>query len=174
MWNNNDEKRGSIKNTEAYLQSKLISYEGLDLIRNITPTDIDGTYDSEGNIINISGITECKCNLWILYEGKRKGQIMKYGQRTFFENFINLVSDLNRYCDEKFGKGNHTSIRKYGVVIIFEYDEPYDQTIFAKDKHVILTYGSERQKWLKPKKEITVLKYLENIIEFCRKNNIEI
>src|ERR1035437_1220374 len=175
MWSNNDEeKRGAIINQDGYLQSKLISYEGLDLIRNITPTDIDATYDSEGNIMNFAGVTEYKGNLVIYYEGKRIGQTMKYGQSTFFKNQINNLSDLNHCRDKLHGKGSCTNVRKYGVLIVFGYDEPHDQTIFAKDKYVIETYDSETQRWLELKKEITILNYLKNIIKFCRENNMEI
>ena len=70
-------ERGAIKYEERYKQ--LISYEGMERRRLITPTDIDGFIDYNGNA-------------FIMFEGKLIDKSIDYGQKLAFEHLINRLN----------------------------------------------------------------------------------
>lgn len=76
-----EENRGTIKYLERYKQ--LISYEGLERHRKITPTDIDGLIDYGGNA-------------FILIEGKYGDKQIDKGQKMAIENLINTIEDAGK------------------------------------------------------------------------------
>lgn len=76
-----NEGRGRIKHLDRYKQ--LISYEGLERRRKITPTDIDGMIDYRGNA-------------FIFLEGKLEDKEIDYGQKLAIENIINGLSESGR------------------------------------------------------------------------------
>lgn len=137
--------RGAIKNIARYRQSKLISYEGMVRKRNITPTDIDGLIDYNGNA-------------FVYIEGKLYGKNLDYGQKLAFENIIK----------------SHKRAGDIAVVFVFRHTEDSDKIIIAKDKVVSDIYSTETLKWEIPEKETTLLKSIEKFEKYCTEKNIEI
>lgn len=103
------EGRGSIKYLERYKQ--LISYEGMERRRKITPTDIDGFIDYSGRA-------------FVYIEGKLEGKGMDYGQRLAFEHIIN----------------SHNKAGNLAIAILFAHNCEPDEIIIAKDKQVVGFY----------------------------------
>jgi hypothetical protein len=97
-----NENRGSIKYPDRYKQ--LISYKGLEIHRNISPTDIDGVIDYNGNAFIF---LECK-----LYEKE-----IDWGQKLAIENLINGLSESGRPS----------------CCLVFRHNKNPDEMIIAKD-----------------------------------------
>lgn len=74
-------ERGDIKNLSRYKQ--LFSYSGLRRHRNITPTDIDGLIDYNGNA-------------FVVLEAKLINKDLDFGQKKAFENLINGLQESGR------------------------------------------------------------------------------
>lgn len=139
-----DEKRGSIKFPERYKQ--LISYEGLERHRKITPTDIDGLIDYAGNAFLYM---ECK------HINKYTQAGLDFGQRRALENLVN----------------SNIESGKLSMAIIFTHNCNPDEIILAKDMIVQEVYF--RNKWKPPKiKNWTVINAIEWFEKHCKLNNI--
>jgi hypothetical protein len=145
MSEENDDRRGTIKYPERYIQSKLISYQGMVRIRNITPTDIDGLIDYNGNV-------------FVYLEGKLIGKDLDYGQRLCFEHLVQ----------------SHEKAGNFSWVLVFEFNEPVTEIIIAKNKFVREIYESKRLKWRPPEKKITLIEAIEEIENYCTKRGIQI
>jgi hypothetical protein len=85
--------RGAIKYLDRYKQSKLISYEGMERHRKITPTDIDGFIDYNGNA-------------FVYMDAKLLGTPVQLGQRMALEHIID----------------SHCMAGHYSLAMIFEHD----------------------------------------------------
>ena len=94
--------RGKIKYRERYKQ--LISYEGLERHRKITPTDIDGLIDYNGNA-------------FIFLEGKLEGKEIEKGQKMAIENLIDALSESGRPS----------------CCLVFRHNKNPEELIIAKD-----------------------------------------
>jgi hypothetical protein len=132
-------ERGDIKDVNRYKQ--LISYAGLERRRKITPTDIDGLIDYNGNS-------------FIYMEGKMTGKAIDYGQKKALQNLID----------------SHEKAGNPSIAIIFRHDEPPDQKIIAKDKLISEIYykGEWRPP---SKVGITVLEFIEKWEEYWDNKN---
>jgi hypothetical protein len=131
-----EENRGAIKYIDRYKQ--LISYEGLQRHRRITPTDIDGMIDYNGNA-------------FIILEGKLENKTMDYGQKLAIEHLINSL--------EKAGKR--------AFCILFRHDKPPNEIIPAAECRVDWIYGNNKGKtpcWYQlTDKTVTVKRMVESI-----------
>jgi len=96
-----EDVRGAIKHIDRYKQ--LISYEGLERHRKITPTDIDGLIDYSGNA-------------FILMECKLITKEIDYGQKLAIENVVNSLSEAG----------------KQACCLLFKHDKSPDEIIDAK------------------------------------------
>ena len=137
--------RGEIKHIDRYKQ--LISYGGMELMRRITPTDIDGFIDLNG-----------KCFIYI--EGKLINKTMDYGQRLALENVV-----------KSHEKANHMS-----CAIIFRHNTKADEIIDAKNQSVDEVYLRGKNdifKWRKIK-NTKLLEFLNNYMEYVKENNVKI
>ena len=143
MYENNT--RGAIKYPDRYKQAKLISYQGMVRLRKITPTDIDGLIDYNGNA-------------FVYMEGKLENKELDYGQRLALENIVK----------------SHKKANNISRVFVFRYNEPPDIIVVAKDKLVSEVYDSETLMWNKPKQEITLLEAIKEFEDYCLLNNISI
>lgn len=104
-----DEDRGKIRNVKTYKQ--LISYEGMMRHRKITPTDIDGLIDYNGNA-------------FIFLECKQIGKGMDFGQRKAYENLIDGLAESG----------------KPACCVHFVHNKAHDEIIIAKDCEVVELY----------------------------------
>ena len=137
--------RGEIKHIDRYKQ--LISYGVMELMRRITPTDIDGFIDLNG-----------KCFIYI--EGKLINKTMDYGQRLALENVV-----------KSHEKANHMS-----CAIIFRHNTKADEIIDAKNQSVDEVYLRGKNdifKWRKIK-NTKLLEFLNNYMEYVKENNVKI
>lgn len=138
--------RGSIKYIDRYKQ--LISFEGLERHRKITPTDIDGLIDYAGNAFFYM---ECKLDIKYEEEG------LDFGQRRAIENLIE----------------SHTIAGHIAMAIIFTHNCKSEEIILAKNKIVREIYF--QHKWQTPKlNNWTVIQAIDWFEEYCKKNNIYI
>lgn len=142
-----DDRRGSIKYPELYKKAKLISYQGMVRMRKITPTDIDGLIDYNGN-------------LFVYLEGKLIGKSLDYGQKLCFEHLVQ----------------SHKKAGNFSWVLVFEYDEQImeDEIIIAKNKSVREIYDSINLIWRPPEKKLTLITAIEGIENYCIKHGIKI
>jgi hypothetical protein len=145
MYNNNH-IRGSIKYPDRYKQ--LISFEGLERHRKITPTDIDGLIDYAGNAFLYM---ECKLESKYFNEG------IDFGQKKAIENLIE--SQRMSGC--------------LSIAIIFTHNCNPDEIIIAKDQIVREVYFNHKWKCIK-EKNWTVLKAVRWFENYCKKQNIYI
>jgi hypothetical protein len=122
--------RGSIKFPERYKQ--LISYEGMERMRKITPTDIDGLIDYNGNA-------------FIFIEGKHIEAEFPMGQRRAFENIINALTGNN----------------KVACCLLFRHESNADELIIAKDCIVTERFYKGRWKTIEPIKLLDAIKQTE-------------
>lgn len=140
-----DENRGQIKYLNRYKQ--LISYEGLERHRKITPTDIDGLIDYAGNAFFYM---ECKL------ESKYNESGLDYGQRRAIENLI-----------ESHRMAGHTA-----MAIIFVHNCNPEEIIIAKNMVIKELYFEH--KWKTPKSKWLVIDAINWFENYCKKNNIYI
>lgn len=138
--------RGAIKYIERYKQ--LISYEGLERHRHITPTDIDGIIDYAGNAFFVM---ECK------HEDKYYNEGLDLGQKKAIENMINAWREIG----------------KISMAIVFIHNNQPEEIIMAKDAIVVQYYW--RGKWQIPKNNnMTVLDAIKWFENYCKEKNIYI
>jgi len=138
-------ERGSIKYPERYKQ--LISYAGLERHRHITPTDIDGLIDYNGNAFFYM---ECK------HEDRYFDAGLDIGQRKAIENMVN----------------SHIKAGHKAIAIIFIHNCNPGELIIAKDMIVKEVYFEH--KWKTPKSNWTVINAIDWFEGYCKKNNIHI
>tara|TARA_Y100000310_G_C20579340_1_gene762158 strand:+ start:854 stop:1306 length:453 start_codon:yes stop_codon:yes gene_type:complete len=133
--------RGEIKYRDRAKQ--LISYRRLERMRNITPTDIDGFIDYNGNA-------------FVYMDAKLYEKEIDFGQKRAFENVIN-----------SHGKAGHPT-----CAIIFRHNSPSNEDIMAHSCYVDDYYSNlkwngmklDALKWYRLlNKEITVLNFLNEI-----------
>ena len=108
-------ERGDIKYPKRYKQ--LISFTGMERRRNITPTDIDGFIDYNGNA-------------FVYLECKLKNAPFDMGQRRAYENVCN----------------SHKKAGNQYLVIVFEHNCPADEIIIAKEQRVTGVYFNDEWK----------------------------
>jgi len=137
--------RGTIKYKKRYKQ--LISYEGLERHRKITPMDIDGFIDYAGNAFFYM---ECKHESIYFEKG------LEPGQKKAIENLIE----------------SHRIAGNLASAIIFTHHCNPDEIIIAKDMMVREIYFEH--KWSCPKNGLTVLRAIERFENYCKKQNIYI
>jgi len=140
-----DLSRGSIKWPERYKQ--LISYEGLERHRHITPTDIDGMIDYNGNAFLYF---ECK------HGGKYNEEGLDYGQKRALENIIN----------------SHIKANKISMVIVFIHYCAANEIIMAKEQSVVEIYWQGR--WSKTDPFWNVLDAINWFENYCKNKEISI
>ncbi len=161
----NDFERGTIKNIARYLQSKLLSFEGMESDRGITPTDIDGYTDYKGNAA-------------LVQEAKVFNIVMEYGQRTALENFVKIYKQAG----------------KVACAIVYEHVAPPPEVleetpeywilkidkkkniIIAKDKFVSKYFSSDdTTKWISLSQfSINVNQFRKNLEEDWKKRGIKL
>jgi hypothetical protein len=112
-------KRGQIGDVAKATQWR--DYSGLRFERNITPTDIDGSVDFDGE-------------LFVMLEHKSKGAPMSYGQRLHLESITKAIN----------------SGGKNAACLICEHDTPTDQPINGADAKVVEYLWWGNQKWMRP------------------------
>jgi len=125
-----DEDRGKIKYIKRYKQ--LISYEGLERLRKITPTDIDGLIDYNGNA-------------FIFLEAKLEGKEIDYGQKLALENLINGLNE-----------SGHPA-----CCLIFRHNKEPEELIIAKDCIVSEIYYQGKWRYYNKKNVLYYIKEFE-------------
>ena len=90
---------------------QLLRFDG-DKYGNITPTDIDATIDYHGNT-------------WVFHEAKMKGKDVPPGQKIYFEHFIEMLQQFNRY--------RKPQEHYHAIAIISEHE------VFNSDKPIYLS-----------------------------------
>lgn len=138
-------EEGYVASVARFRQSKNMSFRNLVFRRGVTPTDIDFSFDLNGN-------------LFFQGEGKLKGKEMDYGQKKHFEN-LNMrlaMGGAISYC------------------ILFEHEAvDTSEIIYIDDCQVesVYTYDIKKQKgeWKKPRKPITVLECIKQTEKYCEK-----
>ena len=84
--------------------SQIIDFIGLERRRKITPTDIDGFIDYNGNA-------------FIYFDAKVEGVPVSYGQRKAYENIVHShIKGGNKAC-----------------AFIFRHNTPHEESVIAKD-----------------------------------------
>jgi hypothetical protein len=136
-----DKPRGSIKYPKAYKQSKNIDFSGLVRRGNVTPTDIDGSYDLDERF-------------YVTLEAKKKGVHMESGQKRYFEGLIKMIAAASLV--------DHNYI---GYVVVFEHDIPSDEIIHPENLPVVAIIDSETLQWYNPENSITVKEQLDKCEE---------
>jgi hypothetical protein len=125
-----DENRGSIKHLDRYKQ--LIAYDGLERHRKITPTDIDGLIDYNGNA-------------FIFLECKLTDKALDYGQKLAIENIINGLSESGRPC----------------CCLVFRHSKKPDELIIAKDCIVSEIYYKKKWRYFNKKNVLFYIEEFE-------------
>jgi hypothetical protein len=118
-----DENRGKIKYPDRYKQ--LISYEGLERHRHITPTDLDGIIDYRGNA-------------FIIIECKLEYKEIDLGQKMAIENLINSLSEAG----------------KMAICYIIRHNLPSEKIIIAKDCLVSDSYFQGKWRYYTDRKTL--------------------
>lgn len=103
-------QRGTIKHINRFKQ--VISFEGMERLRKITPTDIDGFIDYGGKF-------------FIYMECKHVGKNLEYGQKLAMENIVK----------------SHTLAGHRACAIWFTHNSSFDEVIICKDASVKQVYG---------------------------------
>jgi len=129
-----DEDRGKIRNVAKYKQ--LISYEGMMRHRKITPTDIDGLIDYNGNA-------------FIFLECKQIGKEIDVGQRMAYENLIDGLSECG----------------KPACCIHFVHNKSPEEIIIAKDCEVVELYFKHQWKTYKNNLLATIIQFEQRFRE---------
>lgn len=129
--------RGGIKNLQRYEQSKNIDYSRLVRRRNITPSDLDGSYDIDKRAF-----------FWL--EAKLIGTKMEYGQRTHLEA---LPEAIHYACK--------ADSRFVGFAIVFEHNVPVGEIIYPENCIVSKIFDSETLTWHKPENPTTLKDQLD-------------
>lgn len=145
MHDDNKDNRGEIKYLRRYKQ--LNSFKNLRLRRNITPTDIDGFIDYNGNA-------------FVYLEGKLENCGTKEGQ----------LKGLERAVD------SHTKAGNPSITIIYEYNEKPEDLIDVGNKYVKMIYFKYMwypPEGELPCKYI-VKQIIEAFEKYCEKHNINI
>lgn len=130
---------GVIKHIDRFKQ--VISFAGMERIRRITPTDIDGFIDYGG---------EC----FIYMECKREGRDLDYGQRLALENVVK----------------SHTAAGHKACVILFTHNTPFDEVIICRDAPVKSVYGWKdgALRWVDISDNRTVIRQIELLENYWR------
>ena len=123
--------RGNIKYLNRYKQ--LISYEGLERHRKITPTDTDGLIDYNGNA-------------FIFLEGKLITKELDYGQKLAIENIINGLIESG----------------KPSCCLVFRHNKNPDEMIIAKDCIVSEIYYQHKWRFYNTKTVLFYIQEFEN------------
>lgn len=101
---------GIIKHIDRFKQ--VISFVGMERIRRITPTDIDGFIDYGGKF-------------FIYMECKKDGKALDLGQRLALENVVK----------------SHIAAGHKACAILFTHNTPFDEVIICKDAPVKSVFG---------------------------------
>jgi len=114
--------------------------------RKITPTDIDGLIDYNGNS-------------FVYIEGKYYTKTIEFGQKRALENLVN----------------SHNKAGNLSCAIIFVHNSPIDEIIMVKDQLIFQVYynGKWSGKW-QEKEYITVLGFIEKWEKMCLRKKIKI
>lgn len=129
--------RGTIKYLNRFKQ--VISFEGMERLRRITPTDIDGFIDYGGKF-------------FIYMECKHEGKDLEYGQRLAMENIVK----------------SHTMAGHRACAIWFCHNSSYEDVIICKDQVVKSIYGGKNGKlrWINVYNK-TVIQIIETLEKYC-------
>lgn len=142
-----DINRDKVKNESAFKQKLL--FVKLERRCKITPTDVDGLIDYNGNA-------------FLFLEAKKENGIMSYGQSLAYENLIHVLQ-----------KGGAPSI-----CVLFRHDTPSNKNIITYNKIVDSIYLFDEEyddwRWKKPDRQITVLEAINIFEKKCLKNKIKI
>jgi hypothetical protein len=106
-------ERGAIKYIERYKQ--LLSFEGMTRRRNITPMDIDGVIDYNGNA-------------FLYLEAKKENAPFEKGQRMAYENLCKA----------------HEKAKKTSMVICFTHNSEPEEIIDVKNMKVKEVYFNNK------------------------------
>ena len=140
----NNDKRGSIKYPDRYKQ--LIDFSGLQRMRKITPTDIDGFIDYGGNA-------------FVIIEGKHESKDIDYGQRLCMENIVKAFKKA----------------KKIAIAFIFKHSKNSDEIIYASEQRVYEYYATFTSGWENVfEKDYTVLDIINRFENYCKEQNIEL
>jgi hypothetical protein len=112
-------KRGQVGNIAKATQWR--DYSGLRFERNITPTDIDGSVDFDGE-------------LFVMLEYKSKGAPLSHGQRLHLESHTNAINEGS----------------KRAACLVCEHETPPDEPIDGAAARVVEYLWWGNQKWLRP------------------------
>lgn len=134
--------RGSIKFLKKYKQ--LISFEGMERMRKITPTDIDGMIDYNGNS-------------FVYFEFKTTGKTMDYGQKLAIEHIIN----------------SHQQAGNMACAVLIYHDCTENEIIMAKDKIIDSVFYNKHWTDWKPF-DYTLLSFLDYWEKVCKDRNIQL
>lgn len=105
--------RGTIKHINRFKQ--VISFEGMERLRKITPTDIDGFIDYGGKF-------------FIYMECKHENKNLEYGQRLAMESVVK----------------SHTKAGHKACAIWFTHNSASDEVIICRDAKVKMVYGVKK------------------------------
>jgi len=134
---------GYVASVARFKQSKNMSFRNLVFRRGVAPTDIDFSFDLNGN-------------LFFQGEGKLKGKRMEKGQKSHLENLNKRLTmgGAISYCI----LFNHTINDTSEIIYV---DDCIVESIY--------TYDLQKKKgeWKKTRKEITVLECIKQIERYC-------
>jgi len=134
--------RGSIKYLKKYKQ--LISFEGMERMRKITPTDIDGLIDYNGNS-------------FIYMEFKTDGKSIDYGQRLAIEHIIN----------------SHEQAGHKACALLIYHNCDADEIIMAKEKIIESVYQNNKWRdWKKANQNL--IEFLDYWETWCLSKNVNL
>lgn len=137
--------RGKIKYLDRYKQ--LISYEGLERHRKITPTDIDGFIDYNGNA-------------FFYIEGKEESRYKRGGLDTGQKRAIqNLIK-------------SNTMAGHAAAAVIFTHTCSVNEIINAKDMKIVEAYFD--RKWHKLNGSCTLSDAIDRFEKYCENKGIYI
>lgn len=136
---------GEIKHIERYKQ--IISFEGLERMRRIRPTDIDGMIDYNGKS-------------FLYLECKKDGKALDLGQRLALENAVK----------------SHERAGHKACAIVFTHDNRPEEAIVAKDKKVLQVFMKYAGGfyWKNTAKDCTVLEAIVKWESYCKSIGIEL
>jgi hypothetical protein len=121
--------------------SQIHKFEGMGLMRNIVPTDID-------IFGGVNLFTEYNGRLFILGEGKYMGAEMTRAQKQAFVGLCNAISE----------SPNHVM-----WILLYRHEvHDTDVPVYVKDQYVTDTYNSVDLEWKKPT-DIGVIPNFETI-----------
>lgn len=112
------------------------NFSNMRYCRGITPTDIDGAFEFDGE-------------MFIFFELKYKDKGLDTGQELFLRRLCNIIIDSGKHCLCIHGK---------------HFIEDSNMDVNA-DECVVVKYYADSKKWIQPNKEITLHELVDLYIQ---------